>query len=95
MGDVNPLRILDSGLHVGHLLTPPHLATALDFITTNPAGNLGLRDYGIAEGNPASLLVLDAVDDKEAVQSTADVLLSLHRGREVLRREPASTPWAM
>lgn len=95
MGDANPLRILDSGLHVGHLLTPTHMSNSLDFITDNPAGNLGLADYGIAEGHPASLLVLDAHDDKEAVQRTSEVLLSLHRGREVLRREPAITQWSV
>lgn len=95
MGDANPLRILDSGLHVSHMLVPAHLSTALDFITTNPAGNLSLTDYGIAEQNPANLLVLDASDDKEAVQRGAEVLLSIHNGKEVLRREPAAAQWAI
>lgn len=95
MGDANPLRILDAGLHVGHMLTPPHLSGALDFITANPAGNLGLADYGVTEGSAASLLVLDARDDKDAVQRAPQVLLSIHRGNEVLRREPVATRWAV
>lgn len=93
MGDGDLLRILDSGLHVSHMLTPDHLPRSLDFITENPAGNLGLSGYGVAEGNRADLLVLDAVDDKAAVQRKAAVLLSMHRGKTVLRREPAKPHW--
>jgi len=93
VGDL--LRVLDSGLHVAHLLTPEYLARALDFITDNPARNLALDDYGIAEGRPASLLVLDAPDDETAVREKAEILLSVHRGREVFRREPARTTWAL
>lgn len=93
MGDADPLRILDSGLHVSHMLTPDHLPTSLDFITDHPAGNLGLSGYGIAEGNRADLLVLDAADDKAAVQGKATVLLSVHRGKTVLRREPTNAQW--
>lgn len=83
MRDANPPRTLASGLPVGHLLTPPHLATALDFtttdITTNPAGNPGLN----------------AVEDKNAMQLGTDVLLGIHRGGEVPCREPASTQCAV
>lgn len=93
MGDADPLRILDSGLHVSHMLTPDHLPRSLDFITENPAGNLGLSDYGVVEGNRADLLVLDAVDDQAAVQRKASVLLSVHRGKTVLRRAPMSVRW--
>jgi len=42
VGDGDPLRILDSGLHVTHMLTAEYLSRCLDFITTNPARNLGL-----------------------------------------------------
>ena len=96
MGAGDPLRILDSGLHVAHMLTPEYLKRALDFVTTNPGRNLGLGDdYGLAEGAEGSLIVLDATDDADAVRQKADVLLSLHRGREVFRREPAQTQWAI
>lgn len=77
------------------MLTPEYLDRALDFITLNPARNLGLEDYGVAEGRPASLLVLDAPDDRTAVRERAEVLLSVHRGREVFRRRPAETTWAV
>lgn len=95
LGAGDLLRILESGLHVTHMLTPEYLDRALDFITLNPARNLGLEDYGVAEGRPASLLVLDAPDDRTAVRERAEVLLSVHRGREVFRRRPAETTWAV
>lgn len=95
MGDGNLLRILDSGLHVSHMLTPAHLPTSLDFITRNPAGNLQLNDYGTAVGDQASLLVLDAHDDREAVQRNSPVLLSIHRGTTVIRREPLAAGWQL
>jgi cytosine/creatinine deaminase len=66
------LRILDVGLHVGHMLSDTHLSQALEFITSNGAKNLGISDrYGIEEGKPANCIVLDCSTDKEAVQCLA------------------------
>jgi cytosine/adenosine deaminase-related metal-dependent hydrolase len=96
VGAGNLLRILDSGLHVGHLLTPEYLARALDFITVNGARNLGITDrYGIEEGKPANCIVLDCHTDQEAVQHQAAVLCSIHSGKIVFVREPSSFTTAM
>lgn len=94
MGAGDPVRNLDAGLHVAHLLTTDHLDAALDFITVSPARNLGLEDYGIREGAHADLLVLDAQTDREVVREHPDVLLSLHRGVEVFRQEPRTRTWS-
>ena len=59
IGDGNPLRNLDTGLHVAHMLSEEYLDRCLDFVTTNPARNLGV-EYGIEVGKPASFIVLDA-----------------------------------
>jgi len=96
VGAGDPLRILDAGMHVSHLLTAEHLARCLDFVTVNPARNLALGDrYGIVEGRPAHLIVLDAEDDATAVREKAEVLLSVRHGREVFRRRPAETTWSL
>ncbi|MGA9522485.1 MAG: amidohydrolase family protein, partial [Myxococcaceae bacterium] len=95
VGEGNPLRILDSGLHVAHMLTGEYLHRCLDFITVNPAGNLGVEDYGVDVGKAANFLVLDATSDMDAVQHDADVLLSIHGGREVFRKQPAKIEWAL
>lgn len=94
LGAADPLRLLESGLHVGHMLMPAYLDRALDFISTNPARNLDLPGWDVAEGNPAHLIILDAVSELEAVRFHADVLCSVHAGREVFRRRPALTDWA-
>ncbi|MHA2788015.1 amidohydrolase family protein [Corynebacterium sp. S7] len=94
MGSGDPLRVLDSGLHVGHMLDKEHLANSLDHITYNPAGNLGIQDdYGVREGARANLIVLDATSDQEAIQYQADVLVSIHDGTTVFTREPEHTQW--
>lgn len=96
MGAGDPLRILDSGLHLAHMLTPEYLERCLDFVTTNPARNLGLGDdVRLAEGAEASFIVLDAEDDAAAVRQKSEVLFSMHRGREVFRRRPAQTQWTV
>jgi cytosine deaminase len=90
LGEGNMLRILDVGLHVGHMLSGTHLTQALDFITSHGAKNLGISDrYGIDEGKPASCIVLDCSTDQEAVQHQPDVLCSVHNGRTAFTRKPA------
>jgi cytosine/creatinine deaminase len=85
------LRILDVGLHVGHMLSGSHLAHARDFITGHGTTNLGICDrYGIEEGKPANCIVLDCGTDQEAVQHQADVMCSVHNGRTVFTRKPAT-----
>nr|WP_272902342.1 amidohydrolase family protein [Brevibacterium daeguense] len=91
VGEGNLLRILDFGLHVGHMLSAEHLDRALDFITVHGAKNLGITDrYGIEEGKPAHCIVLDCSSDQAAVQHQAAVLFSIHDGRTVFTRRPAS-----
>ena len=92
IGDGNPLRNLDTGLHVAHMLSEEYLDRCLDFVTTNPARNLGV-EYGIEVGKPASFIVLDASTDRQVLQLHAPVLLSVHRGQTVLERQPAVTRW--
>lgn len=93
MGSGNLLRIVDSGLHVGHMLAEPYLSESLDFVTVNPARNLQITDYGVSEGNRANLVVLDATSDHEAVRTDAPVLLSVHKGKTVFRMDPPTRQW--
>lgn len=95
VGDGNPLRNLDTGLHVSHMLTPKYMDSCLDFVTHQPAANMGLHDrYGIREGRPASLIVLDAKSDSEALRLLPRTLLSIHKGREVFRQPAPAIAWA-
>lgn len=88
IGEGDLLRVLETGLQACHLLQPQYLDSCLELITTNGAANMCREDYGIAVGNPADCLVLDATSDRDAVQHRADVLVSLHHGEVVFRQEP-------
>ena len=88
LGNGNILRILDAGLHIYHMLGYDDLQRCLDFVTDNSARALCLGDnYGLAEGRPANLLILDAENDYEAVRRQARVLTSIRHGKVILQRE--------
>ncbi|MDN6236116.1 amidohydrolase family protein [Corynebacterium flavescens] len=95
MGNGDLVRIIDTGLHVGHMLTPAYVDTCLDFATTNPAQTLGLSDYGIAEGKRANLVVFEAGSEREILQESAPVLLSIHDGRTVFERPSMNPVWRL
>jgi cytosine deaminase len=58
-------------------------------MTTSAAAHLMRKtDYGIAVGNPADLVVLDAPDSITALRTVAPVLAAFKRGRRTVTREP-------
>jgi cytosine deaminase len=48
-----------------------------------------LQDYGIAVGNTADLVVLDAIDPEMAVAELVPMLYAFKRGRRTFTRAPA------
>jgi cytosine/creatinine deaminase len=66
--------------HLGNL---DQLSWLLDLITVNPAKAIGLRDYGLAEGCRADLVVLDAADPAQAITEQAEKLWVVKSGRIV------------
>jgi cytosine deaminase len=80
-GDCSPLRMANLYANVAQLGRPADLARCLDMITHGAAKLLNRRDYGIAIGNPADLVVLESGDGAMAVAELAQPLLGLKRGR--------------
>ncbi|MGE3536010.1 MAG: amidohydrolase family protein [Candidatus Tectimicrobiota bacterium] len=66
--------------HLGNL---EQMAWLLDLVTVNPARALGLRDYGLAEGCQADLVVLDASDAMQAITEQVEKIWVLKAGRVV------------
>ncbi|EPT8944220.1 cytosine deaminase, partial [Cronobacter dublinensis] len=86
LGNGNILRVLDAGLHICHMMGYEDLQRSLDFVTDNSARALNLGDnYGIGEGRPANLVVLDAPDDYEVVRRQAKARYSVRHGEVILR----------
>ncbi len=62
---------------------------ALWDMTTSAAARLMRKDdYGVAIGNPADLVMLDATDAVMALRTVAPVLAAFKRGRRTVTREP-------
>jgi cytosine deaminase len=76
--------------HTAQLTLPDELETVFDMITTNAARAAGLRDYGLAPGCQADLVVLDAPSVHEALRLQPPRLHVFKRGREVARTHVAS-----
>src|SRR6266511_1488842 len=75
---------------VAHLGNLDQMAWLLELISINPARALGLRDYGLAEGCRADLVVLDAVDAVQAITEQSEKLWVLKSGRIVARNTRTS-----
>ncbi|EOW6701861.1 cytosine deaminase [Cronobacter malonaticus] len=95
LGNGNILRVLDAGLHICHMMGYEDLKRSLDLVTDNSARAMNLGDnYGLYEGRPANLVVLDAPDDYEVVRRQAKARYSVRHGKVILRREPETLHYA-
>lgn len=95
LGNGNILRVLDAGLHICQMMGYEDLKRSLDFVTDNSARAMNLGDnYGLYEGRPANLVVLDAPDDYEVVRRQAKARYSVRHGKVILRREPETLHYA-
>jgi cytosine deaminase len=77
--------------HLGNL---DQMAWLLDLITVNPAKALGLRDYGLAEGCRADLVILNAADAAQAITEQSEKLWVFKSGRIVARNTRTSELFA-
>jgi cytosine deaminase len=59
-----------------------------DMTTIDAAKLMRLKDYGVAVGAPADLVMLDAPDPITALRTVAPVLAAFKRGRRTVTREP-------
>ncbi|WP_028782224.1 cytosine deaminase [Thalassobacillus devorans] len=92
LGTGNMLQVLHMGLHLSHLMGYDQIKQGMDFITENSARILNLRDkYGLDEGRPANLIILDAEDEYEAVRKQSAVRYSIRHGKILSETKPAET----
>ena len=90
IGVGNLLRILEMGIHTGHMMGYEDLKHGLDFISINGAKNLCvLESYGIEVGKPANFILLDGKEDYEVIRFQSPVILSVHNGKTIMEKTPA------
>jgi cytosine deaminase len=61
-------------------------AECFEMVSRRPARLLGLKNYGIAVGNPADLVVWDAATAGDAIATVAPALYGFKRGRRTFTR---------
>lgn len=78
-GDLMQVAML--AIPVAHLGGADDLHTVLPMITSKPAQALKFDDYGIEEGKPATLVLLDTTDYQNAVIDIPDRLFVIKKGK--------------
>ncbi|HUI07796.1 MAG TPA: cytosine deaminase [Verrucomicrobiae bacterium] len=93
LGVGDPVQVAFVWIHYGQMSGASELPLVWDMITKNPAKAFGAtaRDYGIALGNPADLVLLDAETECDALRRIAPRLLVIRRGQIVARTTPGET----
>ena len=92
-GDCSLLRMANLYANIAQLGRPEEIQACLEMVTSLPAKLMNLGDYGIAVGNPADIVVLDARDAVTAVSELAQPLVAMKRGRMSFSRPAASINW--
>jgi cytosine/creatinine deaminase len=92
LGTGNMLQVLHMGIHVSQLMGYEEIVRSFDLITDNSAKTLHIEEsYGIEAGKPASLIVLDAENEYEAIRKQAAVLYSIRNGKIIAQTSPRQT----
>lgn len=84
-GDCSLTRIANMYANVVQLDRPQQLRECFNMLTERSARLLNMRDYGIAVGNPADIVVLDAETPAQAIAEIVRPLAAFKRGRQTLR----------
>nr|WP_318539740.1 cytosine deaminase [Terribacillus saccharophilus] len=92
LGTGNMLQVLHMGIHVTQLMGYDQIVNSIDMITSNSARTLHIEEkYGIEEGKPANLIVLEAENEYEAIRKQAAVLYSVRNGEVIAETKPRDT----
>lgn len=92
LGTGNMLQVLHMGLHVCHMMGYQEIVNSVDLITFNSARTLQILDkYGIEAGKPANLIILDALDEYDAIRRQAAVRYSVRHGKVIAETRPSTS----
>lgn len=84
-GSGDMLEVAHMGVHVCQMTSLAAIQSCYEAVTVNAAEILHLDKYGIAEGNWANLVLVQAADPFEAIRLKATRLLVVSRGKIVAR----------
>lgn len=92
LGTGNMLQVLQMGIHVCQLMGYDEIKNSINLITGNSAKTLNIQNnYGVEEGKPGNLIVLDGEDEFEVVRLQSPVLYSIRNGKVISKTSPRNT----
>jgi cytosine/creatinine deaminase len=95
LGTGDMLAVASMGIHLGHMTGIDQMQACFAAVTDNAARALHLEAYGLAPGNFADLIVLDASDPIDAIRRAAARLYVMRRGKIVARSAPRTASLAI
>lgn len=91
MGTGSMRDVVFMGLHVCQMMGYNEILSSYQFIANNAARTLCLgKKYGIAPGQPADFIVLDAQNYYDALNTNASVLVSIKNGKKIAESVPGT-----
>jgi cytosine/creatinine deaminase len=91
LGTGNMLQPAHMAVHACHMTSREEVTACFDMVTENAARTLGLEDYGIAEGNRANLVLVDASDKWDAIRRLAATALVVKDGEVIAETRPSES----
>jgi len=88
LGRADMLDVAAMGLHVGQLSSRADMIWCFDAVTVNSAAIMGLEGYGLAKGDKANMVLLQAADPIEAIRLRAHRLAVIRGGKVIARSDP-------
>ena len=89
LGSGDMLEVAQMGLHVAQMTSQAQMRACFNAVTVNAAHILGLDGYGIAPGQYADLVLLQARSPVDAIRLRANRLMVVRRG-QIVARTPAA-----
>jgi cytosine deaminase len=87
-GDCSLIRMANLQANVAQIAAPAELRDLFLMLTEHSAKLLNLKDYGLMPGNPADIVVIDAMSPEQAVAEIRPPLAVWKRGRRTVIRHP-------
>ena len=88
-GDCSLVRMANLYANVVQIGRSEDFAACLEMVTVDSARLMNLKDYGIAIGNPADLVMLECTTSADAIAELAQPLLGMKNGRISFSRQAA------
>jgi cytosine deaminase len=87
-GDCSLIRIANLHANILQVVGPKRLRELFLMLSEQSARLLNLKDYGLAVGNPADVVIIDAQTPEQAVAEIRPLLAVWKRGRRTVTRQP-------